>query len=496
MGIFDFFKAKPKPRKMARAYHGADTGRLFSDFISSSRSADSEIKPSLRILRDRCREISRNHPYAKRYLQIMTTNVVGANGIRIQVRKRNDDGSLDSVGNRIIEQAWQQWGRTGFCTVDGRISWNQAQRLFLETLARDGEVLIQKIKNPAGNPFGFSLKFLEADYLDEGYDARLSNGNEVRMGVELDKRTGKPLNYYLFEDHPHHDQGYGSVTKRHHKIVSADQIIHCYMQERAGQTRGAPWMSNVLSRLKMLDGYEEATLVNARVAASKMGFFTSPEGDGFIGDDYDNHAPIMDASPGTFSQLPVGMDFKAFDPSSGTESFDEFEKAILRGIASGLGVSYVSLANNLEGVSYSSIRQGTIEDRDHFKMIQQFMIDQFIDPIYRAWLEMAITVGRINLPMGKYDLFADQVIYRPRGFAWVDPQKEIQASVTALNNGIVSLQDVHSQYGRDTEEIFEQINREAELADRYGIDTAFQPFGTKLPAQPSIDVGQEEDGNV
>jgi len=496
MGVFDFFKAKPKTRKMARAYHGADTGRLFSDFISSSRSADSEIKPSLRILRDRCREISRNHPYAKRYLQIMTTNVVGPNGVRIQVRKRNDDGSLDSVGNRIIEQAWQQWGRTGFCTVDGRISWSQAQRLFLETLARDGEVLIQKIKNPAGNPFGFSLKFLEADYLDEGYDARLSNGNEVRMGVELDKRTGKPLNYYLFEDHPHHDQGYGSKTKRHHKIVPADQIIHCYIQERAGQTRGAPWMSNVLSRLKMLDGYEEATLVNARVAASKMGFFTSPEGDGFVGDDYDNNAPIMDASPGTFTQLPQGMSFTAFDPSSGTESFDEFEKAILRGIASGLGVSYVSLANNLEGVSYSSIRQGTIEDRDHFKMIQQFMIDQFIDPIYRAWLEMAITVGRINLPMGKYDLFADQVIYRPRGFAWVDPQKEIQASVTALNNGIVSLQDVHSQYGRDTEEIFEQINREAELADRYGIDTAFQPFGTKLPAQPSIDVGQEEDGNV
>ena len=492
MGIFDFFKGKPQPRKAVRAFHGADTGRLFSDFVASSRSADSEIKPSLRVLRDRCREISRNHPYAKRYLQIMSTNVVGANGVRIQVRKRNDDNSLDSVGNRIIEQAWQAWGRAGFCTVDGRVSWVQAQRLFMETLARDGEVLIQKIKNPAGNPFGFSLKFLEADYLDEGYDARLNNGNEVRMGVELDKRTGKPLNYYLFEDHPHHDQGYGSRTKRHHKIVPASEIIHCYLQDRAGQTRGVPWMSNVLSRLKMLDGYEEATLVNARVAASKMGFFVSPEGDGFVGDDYDGAAPILNAEPATFSQLPAGMSFQAFDPQNPTDSFAEFEKGILRGIASGLGVSYVSLANNLEGVSYSSIRQGTIEDRDHFKMVQQFMIDQFIDPIYRAWLEMAITVGRVSLPMGKYDLFADQVIYRPRGFAWVDPAKEINASVTALNNGIVSLQDVHSQYGRDTEEIFEQINRESELADRYGIDTAFQPFGTKLPAQPSIDAGQED----
>jgi len=250
-------------------------------------------------------------------------------------------------------------------------------------------------------------------------------------------------------------------------------------------------MSNVLTRLKMLDGYEEATLVNARVAASKMGFFTSPEGDGFIGDDYDNHAPIMSAEPATFTQLPAGMSFTAFDPQNPTDSFAEFEKGILRGIASGLGVSYVSLANNLEGVSYSSIRQGTIEDRDHFKMVQQFMIDQFIDPIYRAWLEMAITVGRVSLPMGKYDLFADQVIYRPRGFAWVDPAKEINASVTALNNGIVSLQDVHSQYGRDTEEIFEQINRENELADRYGIDTAFQPFGTKAPVPAIVEEGDE-----
>jgi lambda family phage portal protein len=189
------------------------------------------------------------------------------------------------------------------------------------------------------------------------------------------------------------------------------------------------------------------------------------------------------------------MSFESFEPSSGTESFSEFEKAILRSIASGLGVSYVSLANNLEGVSYSSIRQGTIEDRDHFKMMQKFMVDHFIDEIYRSWLEMAITVGRVQLPMQKYDLFADNVIYRPRGFAWVDPQREIAANVLALNNGIVSLQDIHAHYGRDTEEVFEQVDRERELADRYNIDTAFQPFGTKLPAQPTIDVGQD-DGDV
>ena len=491
MGFLDRFRAKPKKQ---RSYYAATTGRLFSDFISSSRSADSEIRTSLRILRDRCREISRNHPYAKRYLQIMQTNIVGAHGVTLQARRRNPDGTLDNVANRLIENAWKAWGRRGFCTADGKLSWSQAQRLFVETLARDGEVLIKKIKRPAGNEFGFTLQFIEADYLDEEYNTRLSNGNEVRMGVEIDK-LGRPLSYYMFEDHPHHDGQYGSRTKRKHVRVPADEVIHCFIQERAGQTRGVPPMSNILSKLKMLDGYQEAELVAARIAASKMGFFTSPTGDGYVGDDYDNKAPIMEAEPGTFQQLPDGVSFTAFDPAHPTTAYADFEKAIVRAISSGLGVSYVSLANNLEGVSYSSIRQGTIEDRDHYKMLQQFMIETFIDEVYRSWLEMAITVGRINLPMTKYEIFADQVVYRPRGFSWVDPQREIAANVLALNNGIVSLQDIHAQYGRDTEEIFEAINRESEMADRYGISTAFQPFGAKLPAEPDIDTGGT-DGDV
>ena len=484
MGIMDIFK-KQKPKKTKRSFYGANTGRLFADFVTSSMSADSEIRPSLRILRDRCREIARNHPYAKRYIQIMSTNIVGATGIRIQVRKRNEDNSLDVVGNRLIEQAWHEWGRKGFCTIDGKLSWGQAQRLFIETLARDGEVLIRKIKNPRDNKYGFSLQFIEADYLDEEYNNRTKDGNEVRMGVELDA-NGKPIAYWMFEEHPHHRDQFGTRTARKHIRVAADEIIHCFIQERAGQTRGVPMMSNVLSRLKMLDGYEEAELVASRIGASKMGFFTSPSGDEFVGDDNDNGVPIMEAEPASFVQLPEGMDFKPFDPQHPTTAFSDFEKAILRGIASGLGVSYVSLSNNLEGVSYSSIRQGTIEDRDHYKMLQQFMVDHFVDDVYRSWLEQAMTYGAVTLPITKYDIFANSVTYRPRGFSWVDPQKEIRASIDAVSNGIISLQDVHSQYGKDTEEVFEAISREKELAERYDIETAFEPFGTKLPAEPTV----------
>ena len=48
-------------------------------------------------------------------------------------------------------------------------------------------------------------------------------------------------------------------------------------------------MAAALTRLKMLDGYEEAELVAARTAASKMGFFTSPDGDGYSGVDIEDY---------------------------------------------------------------------------------------------------------------------------------------------------------------------------------------------------------------
>ena len=52
----------------------------------------------------------------------------------------------------------------------------------------------------------------------------------------------------------------------------------------------------------------------------------------------DTHAPVMSAEPGSFEQLPQGMDIKLSDPTHPTSAFSDFHKAVLRGIASGLGL--------------------------------------------------------------------------------------------------------------------------------------------------------------
>ena len=483
---------KPKKKQtFKRSYQGANTGRLFADFLTSSTSADQEVKDNIRLLRDRARELARNDSYIARYLNLMVSNVVGKHGIRISAKARNDDQSLDIGANLLIERAWKEWTQIGNCTANGRMSFLDCQKIFIESLARDGEVIIRKIKNP-NSPFGFQIQFLEADHLDEKKNDNAKNGNRIKMGVEVDAND-KPVAYHLYKNHPH-DRTY--VNQNEYIRVPADEIIHAYLPTRAEQTRGVSLIATAMSNVKMLNGYLEAEIVAARVGASKMGFFVSPDGDGYVGDDdmEDTFNPVTNANAGTFEQLPAGMDFKAFDPNHPTSAFESFTTSVLRSIASGLNISYHALSNDLTSVNYSSIRQGALEDRSMYQIYQQFVIDHFINPVFKSWLEMVISSGYINLPISKYEKFARSINYIPRSFSWIDPLKEMQSSVLGLQNGTMTYSDISAAYGRDTEELFEQHQKEVELAKQYGIEIAYQPFGTKLPVEPTIQ-GGDDDGD-
>ena len=487
----NIFRNNKKPkRRFIRSYSGASTGRLFADFVTSSSSADAEIKDNIRILRDRARELARNDSYIARYLNLMVSNVIGKHGVRISSKSRNDNGSLDLAANQLIEKSWKEWQEIGNCTTNGRLSFLDCQKIFIESLCRDGEVLIRKIKAP-DSPFGFQLQFLEADHLDENKNETLKSGNKIKMGVEVDKYD-KPVAYWLFKDHPY-DRTYASMTE--HIRVPADQIIHAYLPARAEQTRGVSLVATAMANVKMLNGYLEAEIVAARVGASKMGFFTSPDGDGYVGDgEYeDTFNPTTNAQAGVFEQLPAGMDFKAFDPTHPTSAFDSFTTSVLRSIASGLNISYHSLSNDLTSVNYSSIRQGALEDRSMYQIYQQFVIEHFVNPVFQSWLEMSISTGYINLPIAKFDKFAKSVNYIPRSFAWIDPLKEMQANVIGLQNGTMTYADISASYGRDTEELFEQHQKEIELAKQYGIELAYQPFGQKQPVEAKIQGGDDDD---
>jgi lambda family phage portal protein len=491
MAIFDFMKPKSKPQKVIkRQYAAASTSRLFSDFFDSNRSADSELMPVIRRMRNRSRDLARNNEYVKRYLDLLKNNVIGDRGFSLQVKATTATGDLDQSGNQAVEDAFRKWGKRGGCTVDGKSSFIDVQKLVMEGLARDGEVFLIKHRSASFRD-SFAVELIEPDRVDEQKNEKAANGNDIRMGVELD-RFRRPVAYHVLNNHPG-DYDYSSISKStSHTRVPADRVIHIYMPLRAGQTRGEPWTASAIGAIKQLDGFREAAVVNARLGASKMGFFTSPQGDGFVADEMDNGVPIMTAEPGTFHQLPAGVSLQQFDTPFPSNEFDDFHKSILKGIASGLGVSYTSLSNDLEATSYSSIRQGALEERDQYRNLQRFFIDHVIRPVYEAWLESAMEMGSFGIPLRQYERFADASEFRGRAWQWVDPQKEMTAAIMGMKNGVLSLQDVASNYGKDTEELLAQIQRDKALMEQFGVSYALEPYAAQFtPVTPEgIDNGE------
>ena len=488
------FWNRNKKKFKRKGFDGAGSNRLMNDFVGgNTRSLDDILKNDIRKLRDRCRDLSRNNEFVRRYINLMKTNVIGSHGIKLQVRSKDKDQNLDYVANNIIESRWKRWILKDNCDLSGRYGWLDMQNLLVQTLFTDGEVLVQFVEN-ADNDFKFAINFLDCDLIDENRNG--NNGkNDIRMGVEFDYRTKRPVAYYLYERNPY--ENFMQTSAVESRRVSADNLLHIYMPERANQSRGFSPISSVLKELKMLHAYAEAELVASRVNASAMGFITSPHGDQFTGEDTssDGFSPMLNVEAGTIQQLPQGSDFKKFDTSHPTTAFDPFIKSILRQISAGLNISYNDLSNDYSSVNYSSIRQASLNDRDYYKTIQQFVINHFCKPVYERWLKMYLTLGDEQLsplPMSKYNKFNDTV-FIPRAFDWIDPLKEMNANVVGLKAGVVSMQDVVSKTGRDYEEHLEQLVKEKKLNEDKDIKFAYEPYGDKGATGGNNELSMQED---
>jgi lambda family phage portal protein len=479
---------KKAPFRKRSAYHAGEVSRLFADFQGTYGSADADLRGDLVLMRNRARQMARDDVYVKRFLELLETNVIGDQGMVLQVKARDTAGGMDVIGNRIVEDAWTVFGQVGNCTADGLMSMVDLEKYVVRTVARDGEAFVQVIRN---NSFvhGIAFHAFEADMVDVDKTEKRPNGNDIRMGIEVDS-FGRPVAFWVKKNHPGDNQ-FTSVTRNESVRVPAGDILHVYRRVRAGQTRGETWLHAALSQIKMLNAHREAELVASRMAASKMGFFTSETGEEAPADGYDNGVPIIEAEPGTFHQLPAGVDFKAFNPDHPATAFAEFQKNILRGTASGLGVSYASLSGDLSDTSYSSVRQGALEERDQYRSLQKFFLDHFVARVYATWLRHVMEFGYINLPATKFDKFFSATTFRPRGWQWVDPQKEISAAGEALHLGIMSPQDVAAQYGRDFEETQSQWERDRETAATYGNELAYGPFGGNPQAKGMPEQAEE-----
>jgi lambda family phage portal protein len=482
-------------RAALRMFAAGESDRLTAGWGSTPLTADDIVRRNQRVLVARSREQAANNDHGKAFLRMVRQNVVGPRGVQLQAQAQDGDGTLDAAANDAIEAAWASWSRAENADVTGEMSWRTMQGLLCITAARDGEFMARIITGANAGPWGFSVQVIDPQRCPVDYDEdRRRDGSFVRHGIEFNT-WGRPV-AYLFSALDARDGDY-RFGGRSFTRVPADEILHGFLPEMIGQKRGIPWMATALWRMRMLRGFEDAALVNARASASKSGFFEWDEGmappDDPNLDPADREPLTIEAEAGTYTELTPGLRFKASDPQYPAGEFAVFSKAMLRGISSGLGVAYNGLASDLEGVNFSSIRQGALDEREHWKDLQEWLIEALHEQVFSRWLRRALLAGKIVtakgavLPARSLEKFS-RISWQPRRWAWIDPKAEVAAAVAAKNNLLMPPGQIIRDSGKDPDSVWKEYGRDikamqaAGIPDRF-IDIAFATTVATGPAQ-------------
>lgn len=471
-------KKRTAPTLKTRSFAAGSIGdRLNASWSSSAQSPDQLIYQNLATLRARSREQVCNNDYAKRFISLVKTNVIGKNGISIQSKVEGFDGKPDRPAQNAIEAALSDWSKSKNCDFKESLSFVEINNLAIGTIATDGEVIIRQ---RTSGKYLYQLELIDPALLDVNHNTKLQSGNVIRFGIEYNAQ-GRRVAYHLTDNSKGADSDiyYTNYEKKVYIRVDAKEIIHLFITDFIDQKRGIPWMSTALQRMKMVIGFEDASLVNARAGASKMGFYTSEGGEEYRGEDGEGEDGELYESfeAGTMTKLPEGVGFQSFNPEYPSGEFAAFMKTCLRGISSGLNVSYNTLGNDLEGVNFSSMRHGAVEEREIWKCLQDWLIEKMVRPVFEEWISRCWELELISIPSkngSSKPLSRDldsylKASFQPRRWDWVDPLKDIQARRQEIELGITSVSAIIREKGLDPETVWADIEKDREILNKLGL---------------------------
>ena len=491
--MFGIFGRKKKQQRqesgamfMRRSFAAAEVSELLGQWRWDGGFSNQEIAAALAPMRARSRDMHKNNGDFKKFISLFKANVVGADGFYLKSDAIMSVAApaLDKEAAFFIEYHFKRWGmRKEWCDTTGVKNFAAICRLAALHWARDGEAFIM-LDRHAQNRYGLSLRVVRPDACPEWLNRTTDEGNWIRNGVEVEPGTYRVLAYWF--DGREEDTTLPMIVwqGRAHRLVRvpAADVVHLYTQNDECQTRGVPLAHAGLKPGKMLEEFNEAELVAARDESNWLGVFKAPAGrEGEIkqlDEDAEEQGRLRRHSrKGHDVVLPEGWDYEPKVPNHPNREVAAFKASMKRDLANALDVEYANFANDWSGVSYSSVRAGTLSERDQWLMLQADFIMAVCTPIFHAWLDSFLRLsisGKYGI--AEYDRLAEHT-FRGRRWGWVDPLKDVNAAAVAVAHGWKTDSQVAADYGCDLDDNLEEAARIAEARKRYGI-TEPQPMNT------------------
>jgi lambda family phage portal protein len=456
----------PRGQALTPGYNSTGSGRATMGWSPGSDAINALVASGGETLRRQSRDMARRNPWAANAIESYVANAIGA-GIVPQPKHP------ETAVKELLQREWLRW--TDEADASGLTDFYGLQSLACRAAIEAGECIARlRPRRPEDRMrVPLQIQLLEPEHLPLEDTRDLPDGNKVRWGIEFN-RIGRRIAYHLYKEHPGESaMFFASLEKAR---VPAESVMHLYKPLRPGQHRGQPWLAPVLLALHELEKYDRAELVRKAIATMVVFFEQDMSAEGVGGSSVfgregetdSDGVPLQGLEPGSYVRVPAGRQVEHSKPVDVGGMYVEFMRAQLRKIAAGLGITYEQLAGDLTGVNYSSIRAGLLEFRRRCEAFQhQVMVFQFCRPVWRAWLEAAALAGVIDARdyARRPELYLD-VEWQPQAWPWVDPLKDIEAEIMAVDNLLTSRTRVIKRMGDDPEVVDRETADDQAREDR------------------------------
>jgi lambda family phage portal protein len=411
--------------------------------------------------------LAANSPSAASYVECWQSSL----GTEPLARSSHPDQSM----RKLIETSWRRFSTR--CDAEGAGDLVGFLVKAIRTLVISGEAFVlMQVRDGR-----LKLRLISTEQVARAWTRVLENGNRVFAGVEVDG-AGCVVGFWIYPQQLDLPWASSMMPER----IDAADVLHIFKQNFPGAVRGISWMVPISTRLLELDRLEDALLARANTSALFSGFVRDLDNSsGFAADVHMNRVgrPEISMEPGTMRILPPGCDVVFPQNIPDVNGINDFVKHLLRSIASGGGVPASLMTGDLSDVNYSSSRLGLEQFKRAVARIQQsHLVAQFLQPVWERFITLEILSGRISA-----DDFEDsaedyfEVDFRWPAWASLDPEKDINADVTALQNNLRSRAEIIAARGRDIADVDAEIAADPLPKPQQQTTGEKSPVGKQVP---------------
>lgn len=495
------------------AFKASEISRHNANWISNESDINLVLANELPRIRARSRWLVRNNPYAKSAVNTFLNYCVGV-GFDLQMGVyrpvKNADGEFDieelDAFNDYTEDVFGDWARDVHISASESApdNFHEIQTMAFQRVIEDGEAFIHLVPHRTKI---LQTEFVEPESLDT-FKTSADNGNPVILGVEVDKKSWKPVAYWVRSANP---ENKGNVFSMESRRVPAAEMIHAFIRQYPRQIRGLPWFHAVSEDIFQLGEYKNAVALRNKIAALFAVLFkggrktvmgldggndtgTPNASPGFPTDASGN--PLVNLAPGMMGTLPEGVEPVTINPTAPENTYDMFTKSLLIAIGAGIqgGMSYQGLTRDTSQTTFASGRAAGQMDMQAYRPIQRFIGAKICSPIFRKWFELAVMSGAL---LDESGVRADYLVrpefwtrhaWLPGGWSWgINPTQEVKAAKDSMDARITTLADECSALGLDWKVQIRKTRKIQQFAAKQGVSL-------NQPAVPVAGIPDTQDG--